>query len=590
MPVRELPVGEGGVTIVSIHFAPGLALPAEAVTETFGILGVRGSGKSNAAAVLVEGFAEAELPFCVIDPVGAWWGLRSSRSGKGPGLGVPIFGGLHGDFPLGAGEELADILAEMSLSCVVDVSELSEGEKKRYLTAFAERLYRQKAKQASPLHLVLEEADDYAPQRPFRDEARLLRAWENIVRRGRMRGLGITMITQRSASLNKNLLTQIGTLIVMRTTSPQDRKAVLAWVDYHGQGHELVDSLPAMKPGEGWVWSPQFLDRMERVQFPRRHTFDSAATPKMAKGARPAVTLAEVDAPAIRERLAASIEKAKADDPRELRKQIASLRVQVRELESRRPETPAPERIEVPMLTEKEQHKIGGFIAKLDKFEERFLKASKGLYEKAAALRVGLSRILSKIEFPPPLPKPAAPPAARPMTRDQGNRREGVATTEGAEGFSKREMKALAALAQLEQVQRGPISNARLAVYCGWPQNGTYFNALSSLSGKSLIDRSERGAIALTAAGRAAAGPPEKPLTHEELMRFWGGRLPGREGKVLDFLAGRPGEDVPNGTLAAAFGWPENGTFFNTLSKLSGLGVVDRSRRGFVKASAMLWP
>ncbi|HET7910018.1 MAG TPA: hypothetical protein VFL19_04870, partial [Nitrospira sp.] len=63
---------------------------------------------------------------------------------------------------------------------------------KYFLLKFAQRLYE---KNEDPLHLFLEEADDYIPQKPMRDEAQLLRAWENIVRRGRARGLGMTIIT-----------------------------------------------------------------------------------------------------------------------------------------------------------------------------------------------------------------------------------------------------------------------------------------------------------------------------------------------------------------------------------------------------------
>ncbi len=173
------------------------------MTETFGILAARGAGKSNTAAVMAEEMFKAKLPFVVVDPVRAWYGLRSSADGKSPGLPIPIFGGRRGDVPLerGAGNLMADLIVDQRLSCVLDLSEFdSESSKKQFLLDFARRLYQ---RNEQPLHLFLEEADDYIPQRPMRDEAQLLRAWENIVRRGRNRGLGIT-------------------LIALRTTGPQD--------------------------------------------------------------------------------------------------------------------------------------------------------------------------------------------------------------------------------------------------------------------------------------------------------------------------------------------------------------------------------
>ena len=58
---------------MKLWLADNFSVPAaDAVTQTFGILAVRGSGKSNTAAVMAEGMAKAKLPFVVIDPVGNW--------------------------------------------------------------------------------------------------------------------------------------------------------------------------------------------------------------------------------------------------------------------------------------------------------------------------------------------------------------------------------------------------------------------------------------------------------------------------------------------------------------------------------------
>jgi hypothetical protein len=246
-------------------------LPTSAVTETFGFLAARGAGKSNAARVMAEAFFAEGLPFVAVDPVGSWWGLRSNRAGNGPGLQIPIFGGRHGDVPLerDGGELVADLIVEHRLSCVLDLTTFeSEGSRKKFSLRW--EAY---AKNEEPLHIFMEEADDYLPQRPMRDEAQLLRAWENIVRRGRARGLGMTMITQRSASLNKNVLTQVQTLITLRTTGPQDRAAIEAWLKYNDQSPKILAELPRLENGEAWVWSPTFLrDQEGQVRSRRRST------------------------------------------------------------------------------------------------------------------------------------------------------------------------------------------------------------------------------------------------------------------------------------------------------------------------------
>jgi hypothetical protein len=211
---------------MTLHISPELDLPLEAITETFAILAKRGAGKSNAAVVMAEEMYDNGLPWVAIDPKGDWWGVRAAGDGKSPGLEVVVFGGQHGDVPLEptAGNLVADLIVDTRLTCVLDVSEFSKADRRRFLVAFADRLYR---RNTEPLHVFCEEADEYIPQRVMGEDARLVGAFETLVKRGRTHGLGITLITQRSASLNKDVLTQIETLIPMRTPSPQDDPKVL---------------------------------------------------------------------------------------------------------------------------------------------------------------------------------------------------------------------------------------------------------------------------------------------------------------------------------------------------------------------------
>jgi DNA helicase HerA-like ATPase len=242
----------------SLSISKKLSLPAEAVTETFALLAKRGAGKTYTAAVLVEELLKAGLHVAVVDPVGVWWGLRSSADGQHDGLPIVIMGGDHGDLPLevGAGEMIADVVVEEGLSVVLDLSHFRKGEQTRFMTDFAERLYH---KNRQPLHLVLDEADAFAPQRPMKGQERLLGAIEDLVRRGRARGIGVMLVTQRAAVLNKDVLTQAEVLVALRTIAPQDREAIDAWIRVHGtpeQREELMASLPSLPIGTAWFWSP----------------------------------------------------------------------------------------------------------------------------------------------------------------------------------------------------------------------------------------------------------------------------------------------------------------------------------------------
>src|SRR5574341_921218 len=111
-----------------MDLAPKFSVP-DLTTETIGIIGKRGSGKSHTGTLLVEELLQLDSQVIVIDPLGGWWGLRAGADGKSTdGFSIPIFGGLHGDIPLEerSGALLADYLVENRLSGVLDLSDFSK--------------------------------------------------------------------------------------------------------------------------------------------------------------------------------------------------------------------------------------------------------------------------------------------------------------------------------------------------------------------------------------------------------------------------------------------------------------------------------
>lgn len=263
------------------------------------IVGTTGAGKTFAAKGAVEELLAAGRRVVIIDPTGAWYGLRSGVNGDADG-GFPIliFGGDHADIQIApeAGDEIAAAIAGRDVQAIIDVSDMTGGEKTRFLTAFLQRLY---ADNRAVLHLVVDEADEVCPQNPMPEERRLFGAFDKIVRRGRIKGFRPLMITQRPAVLHKNVLSQIGTLIALKLTSPQDRKAIEDWVKGNADAAEaraVMSSLPTLKRGEGWVWSPA--DHvLQRERFPAIRTFDSSRSPEVGETAvAPALTAVDVAA------------------------------------------------------------------------------------------------------------------------------------------------------------------------------------------------------------------------------------------------------------------------------------------------------
>ena len=129
----------------------------------------------------------------------------------------------------------------------------------------------------TPLMLIVDEADAIAPQKPNPGEERMLGAMDDIVRRGGQRGIGCLLISQRSAVVNKNVLTQTQVMIAMQTIARLDMDAIMDWVDVHGQveqGKILRASLQALPTGDAWTSRLAGRRRRASSADPRRQDKD----------------------------------------------------------------------------------------------------------------------------------------------------------------------------------------------------------------------------------------------------------------------------------------------------------------------------
>jgi transposase-like protein len=298
--------GAGGMPPAADTGGAGVlgVLPAAALHQRLAVVGISGSGKTYATKGLVERLLQAGARVCIVDPLGVWWGLRLGPDGSTPAdTQVVVFGGRHGDIPLvlHMGDALGRLVGTQQLACVVDVSDLGNAAARRgFMTAFTAALHESNTE---PLHLVLDEADLWAPQRVQADGYDLLGRIEEIVRRGRVRGFIPWLVTQRPAVLHKDVLSQADVLVAMQLTASQDRAAVGRWIEGQAdraEGRRILAALPRLARGEGWIWAPSH-GVLDRVAFPPIGSFDSSGTPGRGEanpdvGPRPPVDLAALEA------------------------------------------------------------------------------------------------------------------------------------------------------------------------------------------------------------------------------------------------------------------------------------------------------
>src|SRR5574341_933817 len=256
-------------------------LPEEITTRTAAILAKKGAGKTYLAGVLEEECAKAGIAFVVL-------------------------GGEFADIEIGRedGEKVATAIVEENISTIVDVSQLSKTAWRIFVRDFARTLY---TINRTPRHVLIEEATEFVPQRLRPDLTEVYEAVEKLVRMGRGRGLGVTLISQRSAQVAKDVLTQIDILFALRTVGKQDRDAVLAMFDAVLEADQQTDlyefrsTLPSLPDGTAWVWAPES-HIFTQVRIRTRETYHAGATPTFETERQ--VVQARPDVSRLRERFA----------------------------------------------------------------------------------------------------------------------------------------------------------------------------------------------------------------------------------------------------------------------------------------------
>lgn len=583
-------------------------LPLDAVTRTFGIVGQRGTGKTSTAVVMVEEMARKGAHCAVLDPVGAWYGI--TRAGERKGIPGIVIGGEHGDVPLEetAGQLVADLVVGRHWPVVViDLKLLRKGAQLRFMADFLEVLFHANR---APLHVVFEEADRPLPQSPRGMDptmGRVLGAGEDIVKLGRSRGLGATLVTQRPATLNKNVLEVCESLILHRLMGPNDRKAVKGWVEANGDERELklvMDSMASLGLGEAWLYSPGWLKLLERIRVRARHTFDSSATPEVGAQVIEPTERAPVDLDELRERMAETVERAKANDPRELHRRIETLEA---ELEAARTAAPEPERILVPdreaavRLTE-ETARMEALLDELARFETELREREAPLLarivehqERMTETHADLVRLL---DFAGSLPREGAPSAApvsaapvppAPAVVSPSRRPAPAPNSNGASATGPQQ-RVLDALAWLRTVGIEPASRLQVAMVAGYHERTKGFtNALGAMNGE-LVIYPQPGFVQLTDAGAAQANAPGRPLTNDDLHAMIYAQVGGGRARILKPIVERYPGTITRAELAEMLGYHERTKgFTNGLGRLRSLGLIEYPQPGVVEACPVMF-
>ncbi len=93
-----------------------------------------------------------------------------------------------------------------------------------------------------PMMMIAEEAHNFCPQQGVTACSKIFRT---IAAEGRKFGLGLTIISQRAAKIDKNVLSQCNTQMILKVTNPNDLKAIVASVEGLQEGMDQeIQRLP----------------------------------------------------------------------------------------------------------------------------------------------------------------------------------------------------------------------------------------------------------------------------------------------------------------------------------------------------------
>ena len=230
------------------------------------VLGSSGSGKSYAVGVLCEELCRNEVPFAIVDTEGEHTGLKEKFEaiwvGEEEGSDIP-----WGNLDL---SDLARQAPDIS-PLILDVSDLTDPKEK--VSSFVTALYATLTQRRTPYLVVVEEADKFVPQYGER-----VPIFAEVARRGRKRGMGLMICSQRPSLVDKNVLSQCGNQLIGKLIIQNDLQSVSQF--FPGKG--LPKELTTLKAGQffamgGFAPSPSLVTIKKRVTKP------GGVTPSLSK-------------------------------------------------------------------------------------------------------------------------------------------------------------------------------------------------------------------------------------------------------------------------------------------------------------------
>jgi uncharacterized protein len=257
--------------------------PEDIIGKSWGIFGVSGSGKSNSSAVIAEELLP-HVPMTFVDREGEYLGLREMFplliAGRDPDDEVVY----DIELSVANAEYIAELSLQKSLSVILDLSNFDESEIEDILVSYFTGLWRAATKLKKLYYVVVEEAQELAPQSGKHTEVAM---WlVRLAKRGRKYGVRLVVISQRPTDVSKRLLTQTEVYLLHRVTFSND----VAWYKKELDIPQAEKTTRELLTGQAFFINN---GKLEIISVRSRHTTHGGSTPGI--GAAPAPQYQQLD-------------------------------------------------------------------------------------------------------------------------------------------------------------------------------------------------------------------------------------------------------------------------------------------------------
>lgn len=546
-----------------------------------------GGGKSYALRKFCE-VTHGKVQQIILDVEGEFASLREKFD--------YILVGKDGDIPINlrASELLAKRLLELNTSAIIDLYELKHYERKKFVRNFLDSLINSPKELWHGCLVIIDECHIFAPEKTS-GESESLDSVKDLATRGRKRGFALVAATQRLSKLNKDVVAELNTKLIGRSSLDVDMKRAAFELGFTDKKDIL--SLRSMNKGEFYAFGPALTDEVTKIKIDKVLTThpEAGKTYQKTKSA-PAEKVKRVleklkDLPVEAE------EELKTQE--DLKRKIIELKREINTIKRTKPS----QQIDKNLLkehyergfkdaTKQRNDKLPSIINIINTEIKSVNTLKKQIELTLKKSNENLSYILGSVESLKHVSTPKSQPNMIPrQVIKQIN--SGIITKQEFEEVDTEligagPMKILNAIAQFDP---NPISIYQTGTFAGYSVgSGTWTNYISILKKNYLINKTGK-MLSLTDQGRDLTKNIEPlPTDPDSLLSIWKDKLPAGPAKILQVLFDNYPDSIEKTELAERSGYAfGSGTWTNYISILRKNHLIEDDSGNF-KVSKTLFP